>query len=117
MSAAPLGALGRRAASILAGLEHPPLGMAAALAEECGEVARVLLDHHGYGRPLDPDSLGHELADVLVCLFEIAGAHGIDFDRALERRLVLLESQAPRWREELAQALRRARGGPAPPGG
>ena len=115
MNAAPdpdTGSLDRlriRLAAILAGLEHPPLGTVAALAEECGEVAKVLLDHHAYGKPLDSELLGGELADVLVCLCEIATLHGIDLDAATAAKLRDLERRAPEWRLTLAEALARAR--------
>ncbi len=97
-------------ASILEGLEHPPLGMAAALAEECGEVSKVLLDHHAYGGALDQTDLGGELIDVFICLCEIATAHGIDLDSAAEAKALDIAARAPKWRVELAEALKRSRG-------
>ena len=95
----------------LAGLEHPPLGMAAALAEECGEVSADLLEHHAYGKELDHDSLGDELVDVLVCLLEIASHHGIDFQEAARRKLTEIASKTPEWRRTLGEALKKSRGG------
>ena len=71
-----LSAIQSRVARILEDLHHPPLGMAAALSEECGEVSALLLDHHAYGKPLDLEALAGELVDVLVCLCEIATHHG-----------------------------------------
>jgi len=106
----PLDALRARFTAILDDLDHPPLGAATALAEECGEVAKVLLDHHAYGRPLDKDDLGGELCDVMVCLFEIATLHGIDLDQALAAKADDLAIRAPKWRAQLADALRKARG-------
>jgi NTP pyrophosphatase (non-canonical NTP hydrolase) len=109
---AGLEALRARLATILRGLDHPPLGMGVALAEECGEVAKLLLDHHAYGKPLDRDALGGELADVLVCLCEIATLHGIDLDRAAEAKAADLAKRADKWRTELGPALAKARGEP-----
>ncbi len=94
---------------ILAGLEHPDLGMAAALAEECGEVAAKLLDHHAYGEPLDRAALGGELADVLICLCEIATRHGIDLSTAVEEKAAQVAAKAPEWRKTLGEALERSR--------
>ena len=111
-SGATLDALRRRVKEILSGLEHPPLGLAAALAEECGEVARHLLDCHAYGRPLDRPALASELADVLICVCETATAHGIDLDAAMSARLAKLETQVPEWRAAFGEALRRARAAP-----
>ncbi len=105
-----LESLRRRFDGILHGLHHPPLGSSTALAEECGEVARLLLDHHAYGVPLNKDALAAELLDVVVCVCEIASLHDIDLDAAAAAKVEDLEERAPRWRDELAEALRRARG-------
>ena len=80
------------------------------MAEECGEVARLLLDHHAYGVPLNKDALAAELLDVVVCVCEIASLHDIDLDAAAAAKVEDLEQRAPRWRAELAEALKRARG-------
>ena len=105
----PLDAHRQRLAEILSGLEHPPLGTAVALAEECGEVAKHILDHHAYGRPLERSALGSELADVFVCLCEIATRHGIDLDAAVAAKEAALRKLAPEWRVTLAEALKKAR--------
>jgi len=111
-----LGKLQSRMAKVLAGLEHPPLGMAAALSEECGEVAAQLLNHHAYGQPLDAAALGDELIDVLVCLLEIATAHQINLEEAARRKLAVIEAKAPGWRKTLQAALKKARMKPSEPG-
>ena len=101
-----------RFAAILQDLDHPPLGAGVALAEECGEVARVLLDHHAYGKPLDQEMLGSELMDIFVVIAEIATLHGIDLDAAAAHKLDDLARRAPSWRADpsMVAALRRARG-------
>jgi NTP pyrophosphatase (non-canonical NTP hydrolase) len=105
-----------RLKSLLAGLEHPPLGAATALSEEVGEVARHLLDHHAYGRPFEADALASELADVLVCINEIATLHGIDLSAAAERKLVDLAGRVPKWKLDLGAALDTAWKYPSGPG-
>ena len=109
MSSKGLDKAAKKFSKILEGLEHPPLGMAAALAEECGEVSSMLLDHHVYGRPLDRKALAHELMDVFVCLCEIAQKHRVSMDEALVSKVADLEERAPRWRVELAEALKQSR--------
>ncbi|MSR73872.1 MAG: hypothetical protein EXS14_00145 [Planctomycetes bacterium] len=99
----------RQLRSTLRGLQHPPLGQATALAEECGEVAKLLLDTHAYGKPLSKADLGGELADVFVCLAEIATAHKVDLGAAVESKLSDLKRRAPIWRKELAAALAASR--------
>lgn len=93
----------------LRGLQHPPLGQATALAEECGEVAKLLLDRHAYGKPLSKADLAGELADVFVCLAEIAGAHGVKLGHAVQAKIADLAQRAPQWRKELSSALETAR--------
>jgi NTP pyrophosphatase (non-canonical NTP hydrolase) len=102
-------------AGILRGLAHPPLASAAALSEEVGEVAKHLLDHHAYGKPLDSAALGGELADVLVCLCEIATLHKIDLGDAVLRKVADLAARAPAWRKDLGAALDAAWRHPAGP--
>lgn len=99
--------------TILDGLQHPLLGSVAALTEECGEVAKVLLDHHAYGQELDRDALGSELMDVFVCLCEIATLHGVDLDVAARAKVEDLERRAPKWRHDMTMtgALAKARRG------
>jgi len=101
--------LRRTLATVLEGLEHPPLGAVAALAEETGEVAKLLLDHHAYGLDLDRSELASELMDVLVCLCEIATRYDIDLDAAAKLKLSELAVRAPRWRESHGERLRRIR--------
>jgi NTP pyrophosphatase (non-canonical NTP hydrolase) len=105
-----------RLADVLRGLAHPPLASGAALSEEVGEVAKHLLDHHGYGKALDAGALGAELADVLVCVCEIATLHGIDLDASVRGKLADLASRAPGWRKDLGAALDAAWKNPAGPG-
>jgi NTP pyrophosphatase (non-canonical NTP hydrolase) len=104
-----------RLAAVLRGLAHPPLASGAALSEEVGEVAKHLLDHHGYGKPLDAGALGGELADVLVCLCEIATLHKIDLDASVRAKLADLAARAPGWRKDLGAALDAAWRNPAGP--
>lgn len=98
-----------RLGQALRGLDHPPLGQSTALAEECGEVAKLLLDHHAYGKPLDRALLGSELADVFTCLAEIAKHHGINLGDAVDAKTKDLAVRARKWRKDLAPELSRAR--------
>ena len=107
--------LQKRLKDLLLGIEHPPLGSAAALSEEVGEVAKLLLDHHAYGKALDSGALGGELADVLVCLCEIATLHRIDLGAAARKKLEDLAARAPEWRRDLGPALDAAWKNPAGP--
>ncbi|MDQ3158646.1 MAG: nucleotide pyrophosphohydrolase [bacterium] len=68
----------------------PPLSQFARLAEEVGEVGRLL--NHMYGSKPKKNNeaeqeLGGELADVIFALVCIANKHSIDLDEALEKVL------------------------------
>ncbi len=93
---------------ILRDLHHPPLASVVALTEEVGEAARLVLDHHGYGKELDRTALGSELADCLTCLCELATLHDVDLESAMRAKLLDLSTRAPKWRTTLADPLRRA---------
>ena len=105
MSDGPLDGARDRAEEVLRGVEHPPLAAAAALAEECGEVSKLLLDHYAYGEPLSPEALGDELADVLICVFGIASGQGISLDESFDRKLSRIAPKVPGWREALSDHL------------
>ncbi len=101
---------------ILTGLHHPPLGSAAAFMEEAGEVAKVLVDHHCYGRPFDREALEGELADAFVCLAELASLHGIDLGVAVAEKIKDIGNRAPKWRATLGPSLKNAWTVPHGPG-
>ena len=72
----------------------PPLSQFARLAEEVGEVGRLL--NHMYGsKPKktteDRQDLGEEIADVLFTLICLANSHSIDLDVEMEK--ILLKSK------------------------
>lgn len=68
----------------------PPLSQFAALAEEVGEVGR-LLNHLYGGKPKKQDEaaqeLGGEIMDVIFSAMCLANAQGIDLDAAFERKM------------------------------
>lgn len=78
---------------ILQGYEKPywsPLSNVARLAEEVGEVARII--NHRYGdKPKKPteseDDIEDELADVLWSVIILANIEGVDLDKGLQRAI------------------------------
>lgn len=66
-----------------------PLTNMAILAEECGEVARVIArtDGEQSTKPGERLDLGDELADLLWVTIAIANQHGINLDEAFRRNL------------------------------
>ncbi len=68
----------------------PPLSQFAAVAEEVGEVGRLL--NHMYGsKPKKKEEaaqeLGGEIVDVLFAAICIANRHGIDLDAEFEKKM------------------------------
>ena len=93
-----------RIREITTGIEHPRVGAALALAEECGEVMRCVLDGEYYGKDVK-DALTDEVGDVLIALAEVCDRFGIDLDGAATQAVAKLERKAPQWKEELGDRL------------
>jgi NTP pyrophosphatase (non-canonical NTP hydrolase) len=87
------------------GIEHPRVGAALALAEECGEVMRCVLDGEYYGKPV-ATALQGEVGDVLIALAEVCDRFGISLADAAAGAVAKLEEKAPAWRAELGDRLR-----------
>ena len=109
MSELSLGELQRRTAALLAPVAHPRVLAPLALVEEVGELAKLVLDHEGYGQDLDKEKLGGEVADVAIALAELASRYGVDLERSCALKLRDLETRVPGWVEKLGPALARAR--------
>jgi NTP pyrophosphatase (non-canonical NTP hydrolase) len=65
-----------------------PLSQFARLAEEVGELGRVL--NHRYGDKVkktteDPDDLEGELGDIFLTIIALANSEGLDLDAALDK--------------------------------
>ena len=109
MTTPSVGELQRRTAALLAPVAHPRVLAAMALIEETGELAKLLLDHEGYGEPLDRNKVAGELGDILVALAELATRYEVDLEAAWTDKLADLQTRVPRWVEKLGPALERAR--------
>jgi len=99
----------KRTTELLAPVAHPRVLAAIALVEETGEVAKLVLEHEGYGQPLDKTKLGGEIADATIALAELASRYGIDLSEACLTKLEDLKGRVPRWAEKLGPALEKAR--------
>lgn len=79
----------------------PPLANLARLAEEVGELARLLNHLHGPKRKKeieDEQELALELGDILFVLAVIANQHDLDLSDAFRRTLAKYEERdAGRW--------------------
>ncbi|GAA6755044.1 MAG: nucleotide pyrophosphohydrolase [Thermus sp.] len=78
----------------------PPLLLLARLAEELGEVARVLAHRHGKKpKPGEAEGdLGEELADLLFVLISLANREGIDLEEAFRKAMEKYQKRdATRW--------------------
>ncbi len=90
------------------GIEHPRVGAALALAEECGEVMRCVLDHEYYGKDVH-EALAGEVGDVLVALTEVCDRYSLSLERCATSAVEKIRVKAPQWRDELAGRLTRLR--------
>ncbi|MFN4233133.1 nucleotide pyrophosphohydrolase [Thermus sp.] len=78
----------------------PPLLLLARLAEELGEVARVLAHRHGKKpKPGEEEGdLAMELADLLFVLISLANREGIDLEEAFLKAMAKYrERDGERW--------------------
>jgi NTP pyrophosphatase (non-canonical NTP hydrolase) len=103
-----LGELQAETARRMEGIEHPRLGAALALAEECGEVVRCVLDQEIYAKDRQA-ALADEVGDTLLALVEVCLRFGLSFEACAGAALAKLGAQAPRWRAELGDHLRARR--------
>jgi len=73
-----------------------PLSQLARLAEEVGEVSRIL-NHHFGDKPKKPAEehadLADELGDILYTVVCLANSQGIDLDKSLQNAITKLETR------------------------
>ena len=103
-----LAALQLKVMELTRGIEHPRVGAALALAEECGEVMRCVLDGEYYGKDTRA-ALADEVGDVLISLLEVCDRYGIQLADCAVQAIAKLERKAPGWREELGDRLQELR--------
>ena len=94
--------------ALTVGIEHPRVGSALALAEECGEVMRCVLDREYYGKDVTA-ALADEVGDVLVALAELCDRFGVSLAKCAEQAVAKIARKAPAWRAELGDRLVRLR--------
>ena len=103
-----LSRLQERVRELCRGIEHPRSGAAIALAEECGEIMRCVLEREYYGAD-NADAFEDEIGDVLIALAELGDRYDVSLDAAAARAVAKLERKAPEWREALGDRLQRLR--------
>ncbi len=99
-------------ARLFENIRHPRVGSFIALVEEVGEIADVVMktEFYGeYGIPKARRKLASEMADVLVCLLELASVYGINLEEAFREKLLKLEEKVPKWEREVGDVLREKR--------
>ena len=96
--------LQERVRELTTGIEHPRAGAALALAEECGEVMRCVLEREYYGKDVGAD-LAEEVGDVLIALLEVCDRFDISAQDCALAAVAKLERKAPAWRDELGEHL------------
>jgi NTP pyrophosphatase (non-canonical NTP hydrolase) len=101
--------LQQRVQSVLGDVAHPRVGAALALSEETGEVCDLVLKKECYGKVVSSEALEGELADVLVCVAELANAYGVDLAAACDRKLNDLSQRVPAWKADFGPSLEAAR--------
>lgn len=109
MTPLSLGDFQRLTTALLAPVAHPRVLAAIALMEETGELAKLVLEHEGYGEALDRKRVAGELADIAVAVAELASRYGVDLETACAEKLEDLKGRVPKWVEKLGPSLDKAR--------
>lgn len=93
-----------RVREITTGIEHPRVGAALALAEECGEIMRCVLEREYYGAD-NQAQLADEVGDVLIALAELCDRYQVSLTASAEGALAKVARKAPKWKAELGDRL------------
>ena len=93
---------------LMEGIEHPRVGAALALTEECGEVVRCVLEREYYGAD-NRDALQDEVGDVLLALTELCDRYDLSLQACADGALAKRAEKAPGWRRTLGPHLARMR--------
>jgi len=94
---------------LMGDMEHPRLASFIALTEEVGEVADEIMKKEIYDSKTSLDDLKGEIADVQVCLLELANVYGIDLDSEFQKKIKHLEPRAKEWKLTLKDILSKKR--------
>ena len=94
---------------LLGEIEHPRLASFVALTEEVGEVANEIMRKEIYEETEDMEELKAEIADVLICVLELANVYNFDLDSEFEKKLEQIKPRAEGWKMELKDLLERKR--------
>jgi NTP pyrophosphatase (non-canonical NTP hydrolase) len=94
---------------VLGKIQHPKLASYIALTEEVGELANEILKLEIYEETKDKTLLEQELADVFVCVLELANIYQIDLEKALENKIETLKPRAIKWENQLTDLIAKKR--------
>ena len=79
---------------------QPPISLAIGAAVEMGEVLSEVRAEYINGNPRKPlddrSSLNNEMADVLIYLFALAEAAGVDFEAAVMNKTAINDKRFPK---------------------
>ncbi|PIU09070.1 MAG: nucleotide pyrophosphohydrolase [Candidatus Moranbacteria bacterium CG_4_8_14_3_um_filter_34_16] len=90
-------------------MEHPRLASFIALTEEVGEVANEVMKCEIYEEKNNTDDLKIEIADVFVCILELANVYNFDLSSEFEKKVSHLEPRAKEWKLKLKDLLEKKR--------
>ncbi len=94
---------------LLGEIEHPRLASFIALTEEVGEVANEIMKKEIYEETEDIEELKGEIADVLICVLELANVYNFDLSSEFEKKLERIKPRADKWKIELKDLLEEKR--------
>ena len=84
-------------AELFKNITHPRLGSFIALTEEVGELANEIMRKEIYEENSDNIAISTELADVFVCLLELANLYGVDLQSSFDDKITSLTPRIKKW--------------------
>ncbi|MCK9272211.1 MazG-like family protein [Candidatus Gracilibacteria bacterium] len=94
---------------LLGEMEHPRLASFIALTEEVGEVADEIMKSEIYEEKSDNEDIKAEIADVFVCVLELANVYNFDLGEEFEKKISSLEPRAKERKIRLKDLMAKKR--------
>lgn len=90
-------------------MQHLRLGAFIALTEEVGEVADEIMKYEIYEEKNNINDLKLEIADIFVCLIDLANVYNVDLDVELQNKIKKLKPRIEKWKPALKDLLTKKR--------
>ena len=84
-------------AELFKNITHPRLGSFIALTEEVGELANEIMKKEIYEETNHNNEIKAEMADVFVCLLELANLYNVNLEAEFDKKIASLTPRVKEW--------------------